>query len=196
MKNLMPILSVLAAIAAGLIFFWPTPYRYEDGGLVRINRFTGTVQKAGGGGWEIAQPTESADKLDPITPEITKAFEAVTVAAQDFESITLHNPGPWSLTLIEKAEVAFDSACGAGASDYISFNTAERTLNPNADAAVRLPYSERFKKSLTTACGNGSHKRTLTLILNSGYSPDGKRWDAQSRLVTRKIEGEVAVPAS
>ena len=123
-----------------------------------------------------------------------KAFEAITVAAQDFDSVTLHNPGPWSLVLIEKAEVGFPD-CG-NASDYVTFITGDRSLSAGTDTKVRLPYPERFKKQVTSACGNGNHKRTVSLIVNSGNGPDGKRWDAQAKLVSRKIEGDVAVPAS
>jgi hypothetical protein len=188
-------LSIFAIIVAGLVFFYPTPYRYEDGGLTRINRFTGVVEKAGGEGWEVAQPTVPPEQADPITPQVTKAFDAVTVATQDFDSITLHNPGPWALVLIEKAEVAFDGACG-NASDYVTFITPDRSLNPNADQTVRLPYSERFKKELLGKCGGGTHKRTISLILNSGFDDKGNRWDAQAKLVSRKIEGDVALPAS
>jgi hypothetical protein len=187
-------LSVLGAILAGLIFFYPTPYRYEDGGMTRTNRFTGKVEVASSEGWSAAKPTVPPEKADPITPEVIKAFEAITVVAQDFDSVTLHNPGPWSLVLIEKAEVAFPD-CG-NASDYVTFITGDRSLSAGTDMKVRLPYSERFKKQVTTACGNGNHKRTVSLIVNSGNGPEGKRWDAQAKLVSRKIEGEVAVPAS
>jgi hypothetical protein len=187
-------LSVLGAILAGLIFFYPTPYRYEDGGMTRVNRFTGKVEVASSEGWAVAKPTVSPDKADPITPEVVKTFEAITVVAQDFDSVTLHNPGPWSLVLIEKAEVGFPD-CG-NASDYVTFITGDRSLSAGTDMKVRLPYPERFKKQVTSACGNGNHKRTVSLIVNSGNGPEGKRWDAQAKLVSRKIEGEVAVPAS
>jgi hypothetical protein len=194
-QKLWTALSVVAAVLAGLIFFYPTPYRYEDGGMTRINRFTGTVQQASSAGWEAAKPTVSAEQADPVTPEVIKAFDEVMVAKQDFDSITLHNPGPWALVLIEKAEVTFDAACG-NASDYVTFITAERSLNVDLDAVLRVPYSEGFKKRLVAACGGGTHKRTIALILNSGFNQEGTRWDAQSRLVTRKIDGDVAVPAS
>jgi hypothetical protein len=188
-------LSVVAAIVAGLVFFYPTPYRYEDGGMTRINRFTGTIEHASSEGWDLAKPTVSPEEADPVTPQVTKAFDTVTVGAQDFDSITLHNPGPWALVLIEKGEVTFDAACG-NASDYVTFITPDRSLNPNGDQVVRLPYNDRFKKELIAKCGGGTHKRTISLILNSGFDDKGTRWDAQAKLVSRKVEGDVAIPAS
>jgi len=187
-------LSGALLVLATLIFFWPTPYRYEDGGLVRVHRLTGKVQKAESQGWvdaDSGSPVES----DTVTPEVTESFEQVSVGAQDFESITLHNPGPWTLTLIEKAQVDFEG-CGAGASDYVFFLTADRTLDAGADRVVHLPYSGTLQKTLVQNCGGGSHKRTITLIVNSARHPDGRQWDAGSKLVTRKFESDVTVPSS
>lgn len=195
MNNIFKVLSGVGAVVAVLFFFWPTPYRYEDGGLTRVNRFTGRVQKAGGEGWVDALTAEPAEKADTVTPQIAKAAEQISVAAQDFDSITVKNPGPWSLVLIEKAEVSF-AGCGELGSDYVTFLTADRSLDAGMDRQVRLPYSDRFRKGVVGACGNGSHKRSVTLIVNSAANPDGTRWDAGSRLVTRKFEAEVAVPAS
>lgn len=195
MNNIFKVLSGVAAVLAVVIFFWPTPYRYVDGGLTRINRLTGKVQKAGGAGWIAAATAEPAEKADPVTPEIVKALAQLSVTAQDFDSITLQNPGPWSLVLIEKAEVAFEG-CGAVSSDYVTYLTADRSVDAGIDRQVRLPYADMFRKGVVGSCGGAAHKRTVTLIVNSAANPDGRRWDAGSRLVTRKVEADVTVPAS
>jgi hypothetical protein len=194
-NNIFKVLSGVGAVLAVLVFFWPTPFRYEDGGLTRINRLTGKVQKAGGDGWVDATTPELSDKPDAETPEVAKPLEMVSVVNQDFDSITLKNPGPWGLVLIDKAEVHFDG-CGPLSSDYVNFMTADRSLDAGLDRQVRLPYSDSFRKTVMKACGGGKHKRTVTLIVNSANNSDGRRWDAGARLVTRKLEGEVAVPAS
>ena len=193
MKDIFKWLTGVAGVAAVLIFFWPTPYRYEDGGLTRVNRLTGRVQKAGGEGWIDASSGE-AEKADTLTPEIAKALDQVTIGAQDFDSIAAKNPGPWSLVLIEKAEVEFDS-CGH-ASDYVQFLTADRQLDAGFEKVIHLSYSDQFRKQVVSVCGSGAHKRSVTLILNSAVNADGRRWDAGSRVVTRKIEADVTVPAS
>ncbi len=195
MNKLWTALSIVAAIVAGMVFFYPTPYSYEDGGMTRINRFTGTVEHASSEGWEPAKPTVPPDQADPVTPQVIKAFDAVTIAKQDFEAITFHNPGPWSLTVIEKGEVTFGGDCG-DVSDYVTYITPDRSLNPAQDQTLRLPYSERFKKDLIAKCGGKTVKRTVSLILNSGFDDKGTRWDAQAKLVSRKVEGDVTVPGS
>jgi len=186
-------LLVAAGVLAVLVFFWPTPYRYENGGLTRINRFSGKMEKAAGNGWV------STDKSQPasadLTPEIDKAFGEVTVAAQDFDSITLKNPTAWGFVVIERAQVDFDSACG-GASEYVTFATADRPLDPKTEKTLRLPYPESIRKSVTTVCGGGKHGRTITLIVNSAHHSDGRRWDSVSSVVVRKISGDVDIPAS
>jgi hypothetical protein len=187
-------LSGVVAVLAVLVFLWPTPYRYEDGGLVRVNRFSGKAQKAGSEGWVDADSGPPVE-ADTVTPEVTKSFEQVSVTAQDFESITLRNPGPWTLTLIEKAQVDFEG-CGAGASDYVFFLTGDRTLDAGADRVVHLPYPGQLQKVLVQSCGGKTHKRTITLIINSARNPDGRQWDAGSKLVTRKFESDVNVPSS
>jgi hypothetical protein len=187
-------LSGVVALLAVLIFFWPTPYYYDDGGLTRVNRFTGKVQKAETEGWVDADSGPPAE-TDMVTPEVAKAFEQVSATAQDFDSITLTNPGPWTFTLIEKAQVDIEG-CGAGGTDYVLFLTADRTLDAGNDRVVHLPYPDRFRKALVEGCGGGSHKRTITLIVNSAGGPDGSRWEAGSRLVTRKFEADVNVPSS
>ena len=63
-----------------MIFLWPTPYRYEDGGLVRIHRLTGKVQKTGSEGWVDAD-SGSPVQADAVTPEVAKAFEQVDLIA-------------------------------------------------------------------------------------------------------------------
>jgi hypothetical protein len=185
------ILSGVAAVVATLIFFYPTPYSYEDGGLTRINRFTGAVQKASGEGW-IAADSGPKDPEDTVTPEIVKALEKVTIVAQDFDSITINNPGPWNLVLIEKGEVSFDKDCG-GTTDYVEYLTVDRSWNPGKDIVIKMPHSERFKRNLLTACGGATHHRTVTFIVNSGFTND-KHWDSQTRIVSRKVEGDVAIP--
>jgi hypothetical protein len=187
-------LSGVVAVLAVLIFFWPTPYRYEDGGLTRVNRLTGRVQKASGEGWEDANagaPTQT----DTTTPKVTEAFEKISATAQDFDSITLKNPGPWTFTLIEKAQVDFEG-CGTGTSDYVTFLTADRTLDAGNDRVVHLVYPDRFRKAIAEGCHGGTHKRTITMIVNSASNPDGTEWDAGSRLVTHKFEADVTVPSS
>ena len=130
MKWLIGIGSVLTA----LIFFWPTPYRYEDGGLVRINRLTGYAEKAGGTGWV---PADKAVEPvhDSLTPEIEKQFGALEVTSQDFDSITLKNSTPWSFVVIENSEVGFDPACGVS-SDYVTFVTADRSIPAGTEVWV------------------------------------------------------------
>jgi hypothetical protein len=187
-------LSVVGVVVATLFFFWPTPYRYEDGGLTRVNRFTGKVQKVGSDGWMDAESGPPVEE-DTLTPEVAKGFEQISATAQDFDSITVKNPGPWSFTLIEKAQVDFEG-CGPAGSDYVLFLTADRNLDAGIDRVVHLPYSERFRKALAQGCAGGTHKRTITLIVNSAANPDGRQWDAGSRLVTHKFEADVSVPAS
>jgi hypothetical protein len=97
--------------------------------------------------------------------------------------------------VIERAQVDFDSACG-GASEYVTFATADRPLDPKTEKTLRLPCPESFRKSVTTACGGGKHGRTITLIVNSAHHSDGRRWDSVSSVVVRKISGDVDVPAS
>jgi hypothetical protein len=186
-------LLAAAGVLVVLVFFWPTPYRYENGGLTRIHRFTGKVEKAAGDGWVTVD--KSAPAAADLTSMIEKAFGEVTVAAQDFDSITLKNPSPWGFVVIERAQVDFDSACG-GASDYVAFVTADRPLDAKTDKTLRLPYSETFRKNVTTACGGAKHGRTITLIVNSASNPDGRRWDSVSSVVVRKVSGDVDVPAS
>ena len=183
----------VACVVAIAVFFWPTPYRYENGGLTRINRFTGKTEKALGDGWVSAdQSTPAAANL---TSEIEKAFAEVTVTAQDFDSITLKNPTPWGFVVIERAQVDFDAACG-GASDYVPFVTADRPLDASTEKKLRLPYPDALRKSLTTACGGGKHGRTITLIVNSASHTDGRRWDNVSSVVVRNFSADVDVPAS
>jgi len=180
-------------VLAVLVLFWPTPYRYENGGLTRINRFTGRTEKAAGGGWVAVD--KGAPASADLRSEIEKAFAQVTVVAQDFDSITLKNPTAWGFVLIERAQVDFDAAC-AGASDYVTFVTADRPLDAKTEKTLRLPYSESLRKKVTTACGGAKHGRTITLIVNSASNSDGRRWDNVSSVVVRAISGDVDVPAS
>jgi hypothetical protein len=199
MKWLIGIGSVLTA----LIFFWPTPFRYENGGLTRINRFTGYTEKAAGEGWVPAEAT--VDPVhDQLTPEIEKHFGALEVTAQDFDSITIKNSTPWSFVVIESSEVAFDPACGVG-SDYVTFVTADRSLPAGHEKKVKLPYNDRFRTAVTKACGGGKHPRTVTLRPNSASNTDGRQWledtsahgsGSSMPIVSRKITGDVDVPAS
>jgi hypothetical protein len=199
MKWLIGIGSVLTA----LIFFWPTPYRYEDGGLIRINRLTGYTEKAGGTGWVPAdKPVEAAH--DSLTPEVEKQFGALEVTAQDFDSITIKNSTPWSFVVIENSEVGFDPACGVS-SDYVTFVTADRSIPAGHEVKVRLPYSDRFRAALTKACGGAKHSRTVTLRPNSASSTDGRQWledtsahggGSSMPIVSRKITADVEVPKS
>ena len=199
MKWLIGIGSVLTA----LIFFWPTPYRYEDGGLVRINRLTGYAEKAGGTGWV---PADKAVEPvhDSLTPEIEKQFGALEVTSQDFDSITLKNSTPWSFVVIENSEVGFDPACGVS-SDYVTFVTADRSIPAGTEVKVRLPYSDRFRVALTKACGGAKHSRTVTLRPNSAANTDGRQWleDTSAHggggampIVSRKITADVDIPSS
>jgi hypothetical protein len=183
----------IACVVAMLVLFWPTPYRYENGGLTRINRFTGKAEQAMGDGWVAVDqaPTKKPD----LTGEIQKAFEEVTVTAQDFDSITVKNPTEWGFVLIDRAQVDFDAACG-GASDYVTLVTADRPLDAGTEKKLRLPYDDRLRKTVTSACGGGKHGRTLTLIVNSASHRDGRRWDNVSSVVARKSSGDVDVPAS
>ena len=193
----------IGSVLTGLIFFWPTPYRYEDGGLIRINRLTGYAEKAAGEGWVPAN--KSAEPVsDSLTPEIEKQFGAIEVAAQDFDSVTLKNPTPWSFVVIENSEVGFDPACGVS-SDYVTFVTADRSIPAGTEVKVRLPYSDRFRAALTKACGGGKHSRTVTLRPNSASSSDGRQWledtsahggGSSMPIVSRKITGDVDVPTS
>ncbi len=193
MNNLFKILSGVGAVLATLVFFWPTPYSYEEGGLVRTNRFTGKVQKASSEGW--IDP-ESAPKgpEDTITPKIKEALGKIEVTAQDFATVTVKNSGEWNLILIEKAEVTFDAGCG-NATDYANFVLNERTWNANKETVVHVELPERFKKELLAKCGGSTHHRSINFIVNSGYTPS-ENWDAQTRIVSRKIEADVAVPAA
>jgi hypothetical protein len=51
------VVSVLIIALIGLVFIWPTPYRYytlrgsEVERLTRINRFTGTIERLNNDGW-------------------------------------------------------------------------------------------------------------------------------------------------
>lgn len=199
MKWLIGIGSVLVA----LILFWPTPYRYENGGLIRINRFTGYTEKAAGEGWAPAQ-SKVEPARDQLTLEIEKQFGALEVTAQDFDSITIKNSTPWSFVVIDTSEVGFDPACGVS-SDYVTFVTADRSITAGAEAKIKLPYSERFRTAVTKACGGGKHSRTVTLRPNSAANSDGRQWleDTSAHgsgssvpIIARKITGDVDVPAS
>jgi len=183
----------IAAVVAMLVLFWPTPYRYENGGLTRINRFTGKTEKAKGGGWVPLE--QEAEKKPELTPEIQKALEEVAVTAQDFDSITLKNPTEWGFVVIERAQVDFDAACG-GASDYVTFITADRNLDAGTEKKLRLPSDDRLRKTVTSACGGAKHARTITLIVNSASNKDGRHWDNVSSVVVRKLTGDVDIPAS
>ena len=198
MKWLIGIGSVLTA----LIFFWPTPYRYENGGLVRINRFNGYTEKAAGEGWVPAKSDVAPE--DQLTPEIEKQFAALEVTAQDFDSITIKNSTPWSFVVIEHSEVGFDPACGVG-SDYVTFVTADRSIPAGTEVKIKLPYGEPFRTAITKGCGGTKHSRTVTLRPNSAASSDGRQWleDTSAHgsggsmpIVSRKITGDVDVPAS
>jgi hypothetical protein len=193
----------LGSVLTALILFWPTLYRYENGGLVRINRFTGYAEKAAGEGWVPAKETV-APVHDQLTPEIEKQFNALEVTAQDFESITIKNSTPWSFVVIESAEVGFDPACNAG-SDYVTFVTADRSISAGAETKMKLPYNDRFRTAVTKACGGGKHSRTVTLRPNSAAGPDGRQWledtsahgsGSSMPIVSRKITGDVDIPAS
>jgi hypothetical protein len=193
----------IGSVLTGLIFFWPTPYRYEDGGLIRINRLTGHAEKAGGDGWVPAKTVEVVK--DSLTPEIEKQFGALEVTGQDFDSITLKNSTPWSFVVIESSEVGFDPACGVN-SDYVTLVTADRSIPAGAEAKVRLPYSDRFRTALIKSCGGAKRSRTVTLRPNSASSSDGRRqWleDTSAHgsgssvpIISRKITGDVDVPKS
>jgi hypothetical protein len=193
----------LGSVLTALLFFWPTPYRYESGGLVRINRFTGYTEKAAGEGWIPAQGAVEPVR-DQLTPEIEKQFGALEVTAQDFESITIKNSTPWSFVVIESSEVGFDPACGV-ASDYVTFVTADRSIPAGHETKLKLPYSDRFRTAITKACGGGKHSRTVTLRPNSAIHSDGRQWleDTSAHgsgsampIVSRKITADVDVPAS
>ena len=193
MNNIFKILSGVAAVLATLVFFWPTPYSYEEGGLMRTNRFSGKVQKASAEGWIDA---DSGPKVaeDAITPQIRSALEKVSIVSQDFDTITINNPGPWNLFLIEKAEVVFDKDCG-NATEYAEFMQIDRSWDPGKDVVVHVNYPERFKRLLQTSCGGGTHHRALTFIVNSAFTKE-QNWDSQTRIVSRKVEADVAIPAA
>jgi len=185
--------SAIVGLLAVALFFWPTPYRYEDGGLTRVNRFTGLVEKAGVDGWVSAETKGSGEK--DLTPEVEKAFAEVVVTSQDFDSITVKNSTPWNFVLIEKAEIGFDPAC-SGASDYVTFLTADRALDAGLERKLRLPYPDGLRANVVGSCGNGKHARTIVLIANSAFHSDGRRWDSVSSTIARKLEGSVDVPGS
>lgn len=193
MNNLFKILSGVAAVLATLIFFYPTPYSYEDGGLTRVNRFTGKVQKSTADGWIDAESAPKGPE-DTVTPKIKDALGKVSIVAQDFDTVTVNNPGPWNLFLIEKGEVVFGGSC-ENATDYVDFVQIDRSWDPGKDVVVHLSYPERFKRQLLEKCGGSTAHRSLTFIINSAFTKD-ENWDAQTRIVSRKVEGDVALPAA
>ena len=203
MDNWMKWLIGVGSVLSALIFFWPTPYRYEDGGLVRINRLTGYAEKAAHGGWLPAK-SDAGQVTDTLTPEIEKYFGSLEVTAQDFDSFTIKNTTPWSFVVIENSEVAFDPACGVG-SDYVTFTTADRSIPAGTEVKIRLPYGDRFRSAVTKGCGGTKHSRTVTLRPNSAANSEGRQWledtsahggGSSISIISRKVTGDVDVPAS
>jgi hypothetical protein len=193
LKNWAVWLTGLLCIVAVLVFFWPTPYRYDDTGLTRVNRFTGEMERAGVDGWTPVK--KEASEARDLTVDVQKAFDEVVVVSQDFHTVTVKNPTAWTFVLVENAQADFDAACG-GASDYLTFPTAERPLDPQRDRTLHLGYPDRLKTRLAAACGNGKRGRALLLIVNSASHPDGRRWDNVRSSVARKFEGQVDVPGA
>jgi hypothetical protein len=188
-KNLWQWLSVVGVIVALLVFVWPTPYRFEDGGMTRISRMTGKKERATTTGWTEVVPKPAGPSIED---EVKQIFERIEVASQDFDTITLKNPTDWTLVIGERAAVEFKGA-GEPVVDDVTLITADRFLDTKTERTLRLRYSEPFRAKIQPG-EDGTAARTITFSINTANGPEGKSFESGGLPIMRRFTGAVTPP--
>lgn len=205
MNKLWIALAGLVTVLAGLYYVWPTPFTFEQNGMVRVSRFTGVKEVHRTSGWA---PVKEAGARQPHRDAVEKAYGSVETVDQGLSHVTLKNPTDWQITLSDEAylKVTIPGQEAPVFDQPVSLETSDRFIEPGKEIKVRLSprRGPRNPTDLSVkpedaigdkvrSLGATQASREVTFAVHTATHPDGRTYARDNPVVERKFSGEYPI---